>query len=409
MSVSLTEQAVRNRIALELARCHRLHLDAELAKPAELLAAVTAEGIPFEEHTRQIRADLLREFPEAAADFDPPGRSGPSNLMRTWYEKIARPRGGPRYEQSTFKMMNVVFWHRILHARDGSDEERDRMVRACSHNMRISRIVDRGFAFRQLIRAEVFMRAQVVEYLERIGLAEIAIVRRVADDLQTAVLDAWFTYYYELAMEERNRSEVLLRNILPVSVADELRRNGRTTPVHYDSATVVFTDFVGFTSQAAVMSPIHLVDHLDRHFRAFDQIIAAHGLEKLKTIGDAYMFAGGIPAASKDHAENCVRAALVIRDYMLTQDTGSAWPIRIGVHTGPLVAGIVGENKFSYDVWGDTVNVASRLETAGEAGQVNISDETYRLVRGQFDCTDRGSIAVKNRGEMRMWFVQGEL
>lgn len=213
---------------------------------------------------------------------------------------------------------------------------------------------------------------------------------------------------------EREKSDKLLRNTLPDSIADELKNTGHVAPQLYENATVLFTDFVGFTQIAEKMSPEELIRELDHCFSYFDQVAKRYNLEKLKTIGDSYMCAGGIPAANETHATDCLLAALEIRSMMRQmKEIKSAqglpyWEIRIGVHTGPLVAGVIGETKFAYDVWGDTVNTASRMESAGLPGEVNISATTYERVKYLFDCQFRGRVAAKNKAAMEMYLVQSE-
>jgi class 3 adenylate cyclase len=216
--------------------------------------------------------------------------------------------------------------------------------------------------------------------------------------------------YAELA-REKQKSEELLLNILPGDVADELKRTGQVEPVYYDSVTVLFTDFKDFTRIAAGLSPQQLIRELDYFFSAFDGIIERHGLEKLKTIGDAYMCAGGIPAANSTHPIDAVRAAwqiqeLMSRELVARRRRGQPpWELRIGVHTGPLMAGVIGNKKFAYDIWGDTVNIAARMESSGAPGRINLSRATYERVRDHFACEPRGRIAVKNAGEVDMYFV----
>lgn len=213
--------------------------------------------------------------------------------------------------------------------------------------------------------------------------------------------------------KEKQRSEELLLNILPEEVAEELKAKGSADAKQFDEITVMFTDFKGFTQIAEKMSPAELVAEIDICFKAFDAIITRNGLEKIKTIGDSYMCAGGLPVPGSDHANKVVRAALEIQQFMQQhqQDRQSAgkprFEARIGIHTGPVVAGIVGVKKFAYDIWGDTVNIASRMESSGEAGKVNISGTTYALVKDVFTCTHRGKIEAKNKGEIDMYFVEG--
>jgi class 3 adenylate cyclase len=214
----------------------------------------------------------------------------------------------------------------------------------------------------------------------------------------------------ELAQEKRKAEELLL-NILPRDVAEELKRTGHVEPVYYDSVTVLFTDFKGFTRIASTMSPKRLLDELDYYFSAFDTIIERHGLEKLKTIGDAYMCAGGLPTPFGGHALAVAQAAWEMQQFMIRDQTArkaagrTSWALRIGINSGPLMAGVIGKKKFAYDIWGDTVNIASRLESNGEADRINISRSTYEAIQGHFDCEYRGKIPVKNAGEIDMYFV----
>jgi len=202
-------------------------------------------------------------------------------------------------------------------------------------------------------------------------------------------------------------------NILPEETAEELKEKGSATPKHYDKVSVLFTDFVGFTHIAARLTPEALVLELNKAFLAFDGIIDKYNLEKIKTIGDAYMCAGGIPVSNDTNPIDIVHAGLEIQQLMEKMKKekelqGEAyWEIRLGIHTGPVVAGVVGKNKFAYDIWGDAVNTASRMESSGKSGKVNISGETYELVKNHFECTYRGKVLAKNKGEIDMYFVEG--
>lgn len=210
----------------------------------------------------------------------------------------------------------------------------------------------------------------------------------------------------------RKRSDELLLNILPTEVADELKEKGSADAKHFDEVTVMFTDFKGFTQISERLSPTELVNEIHSCFKAFDNIISNHNIEKIKTIGDAYMCAGGLPVTNTSHAEDVVLAALEIQQFMeqhLSERKNSGketFEIRIGIHTGPVVAVIVEIKKYSYDIWGDTVNIASRMESSGEAGKVNISTTTYEQVKNKFHCTYRGKISAKNNGEIDMYFVE---
>lgn len=216
----------------------------------------------------------------------------------------------------------------------------------------------------------------------------------------------------ELA-SEKERTEKLLLNILPRETAEELQKRGKATARHYNQVSVLFTDFKGFTRFAESTRPEDLVQELDRCFIAFDDIIEKYHLEKIKTIGDAYMCAGGVPIRNTNNAVAIVLAALEIRDFMLQLQKEKEirnerfWEIRLGISSGPLTAGVVGKKKFAYDIWGDTVNTASRMESCSEPGKVNISASTYELVKDYFDCTYRGKMDAKGKGEVDMYFVNG--
>jgi adenylate cyclase len=207
------------------------------------------------------------------------------------------------------------------------------------------------------------------------------------------------------------RSESLLLNILPKEIAEELKANGKAEAKHFDEVTVMFTDFKNFTQISEKLSPTELVAEIDTIFAAFDNIVSKHNIEKIKTIGDSYMCAGGIPVPNKTHAVDVVNAGIEIQQFIKQHiekrvvEGKDPFEIRIGIHSGAVVAGIVGKIKFAYDIWGDTVNLASRMESSGEPGKVNISGSTYELVKELFHCTHRGKIKAKNKGEVDMYFV----
>lgn len=210
---------------------------------------------------------------------------------------------------------------------------------------------------------------------------------------------------------EKDRSEALLLNILPADVASELKEKGRAEARLFENVTVLFTDFRGFATISERLSPQELVDELHICFSAFDEICARHHIEKIKTVGDAYLAVSGLPRSNPHHAEDMVHAAIEIRDFISRRRTETdrelqeAFEVRIGIHSGHVVAGIVGVNKFAYDIWGDTVNTAARMEQYSEAGKINISETTYQLIQDKFACEYRGEIEAKNKGKLRMYFV----
>ncbi len=213
----------------------------------------------------------------------------------------------------------------------------------------------------------------------------------------------------EALIKEKEKTENLLANILPKTTADELKSTGKATSSKFKMVTVLFADIQGFTKIAEQMNPDMLIDELDRFYFQFDSVVEKYNIEKIKTIGDAYMAAGGIPIKNRTNPVEVVLAALQMQYYMkdLKKTKADIWDLRIGIHTGSVIAGVVGQKKLSYDIWGDTVNTASRMESSGEIGKVNISATTYELVKDFFHCKYRGKMPVKYKGDIEMYFVKG--
>jgi guanylate cyclase len=205
----------------------------------------------------------------------------------------------------------------------------------------------------------------------------------------------------------QEKSETLLLNILPKEIAAILKNESRTIADHYDEASVLFADMVGFTPLSARLPPVEMVELLNEIFSFFDSLLDKYGVEKIRTIGDSYMVASGVPRGRSDHAQALVRMALEMRDYISTHTfrNGHSVSFRIGVNSGSMIAGVIGRRKFVYDVWGDAVNVASRMESHGLGGAVQITQATYELIKNEFVCEPRGSVNVKGKGEMEVWLV----
>jgi len=267
---------------------------------------------------------------------------------------------------------------------------------------------------------EIFIKSQPPIYVLESNLLYILNLTNIL--FAFVCLSIWGTYFnyavYKTDEElqlQISKSDQLLLNILPYETAEELKNTGTTKAKDFNEVTVLFTDFQNFTSMSEQLSAQELVNEINYCYSAFDSIITKHSVEKIKTIGDSYMCAGGLPVANKTHAEDTVRAALEIRDFMLKEEQirkekgSSFFEVRIGCNTGSVVAGIVGNKKFAYDIWGDTVNIASRMESSGEAGKVNISGTTFEIVKDKFRCIHRGKIQAKNKGEIDMYFVEEPL
>lgn len=237
---------------------------------------------------------------------------------------------------------------------------------------------------------------------QRIGLVSIGIITIIMLVLALVVYQG------------KQKSDSLLLNILPKKVADELKATGMSKATRFEDVTVIFTDFKGFTELSEQLSAEDLIAEINLCFSEFDSIMTTYGIEKIKTIGDAYMAVSGLPEAKGTHAIDAVNAALEMIDFMssrkklLDEQGGLGFEMRVGLNSGSVVAGIVGTKKFQYDIWGDTVNIAARMESSGESGKLNVSAETYELIKNHFDCQYRGKIKVKGKGEMEMYFVEAK-
>ncbi len=213
--------------------------------------------------------------------------------------------------------------------------------------------------------------------------------------------------------EEKRKADELLKNILPYEIAEQLKNKGKVDAKKYRRASILFADFKGFSRLSAELEPEEIIQELSIFFAKFDEIIDQHFIEKIKTIGDAYMCVGGLPLRNKSNPIDTTLAGLEIQRFVKQyneqrqSDGLPVWELRLGIHTGPVIAGVIGTKKFAYDIWGDAVNTASRMETSAEPGKVNISGVTYNLIEEYFDCEYRGKIAVKNIGEIDMYYVLG--
>ncbi len=215
----------------------------------------------------------------------------------------------------------------------------------------------------------------------------------------------------DTAVAGKAESDKLLLNILPPSIAAELKANDRVQPRYFDSATVMLIDFTGFTRLVETMEPASVIDQLNQHFTRFDDIMASHRLEKLKTIGDAYLAVGGVPEPNRTHAIDAALGALQIIDHLAKLNRQReklhlpAWQVRIGINTGPVIAGVVGKHKFTYDIWGNTVNITQRVEAAGVPGRISIAESTWQHIKTRFETDVRGAVEVKHQGSVNMYYL----
>ncbi len=261
-------------------------------------------------------------------------------------------------------------------------------------------------AFYLLVNVAAAIVASRVEPIESLPRADyIALF-----NLLTVVIFVYGVLFYYVRQRAilLDQSDSLLRNVLPDEVADRLKTSSATIAESFEEASILFADVAGFTPMSAGMTPQELVSLLDEVFSAFDTMVEGRGLEKIKTIGDAYMVASGVPVSRPDHAHALCQLALEMREYSGGHDIqGRRLQFRMGINSGPVVAGIIGRHKFSYDLWGDSVNTASRMESLGTVGQIQITEDTLRLVEDQFVCESRGVIEIKGKGPMPVWYLIG--
>ncbi len=385
-------------LALEIARYFDRHLREELEKRPDLLAARRFDGLTAREALLQIRGRLLRAFP-TLEDLPP----APYNLIEEW---ARRNRFIFAYADYAFDLYSRVFLERLLALHQPTPEQQQRFREVTLANFGAIDASREGFSISFFLRVENNMRELLREISSGVPGIDVdaawRLIYRQSADYQELVNEV-FERRLALALEETRR---LLLNILPAAVVAELQREGQAAPTAIEAATVLFADLVGFTGLAERMSATALVRTLDDLFSRFDAIADEHGLEKIKTIGDAYMCAGGLPTPTHTHAVDVALAALKMRACM-AECSDSRLQVRIGLHSGPLVAGVIGRKKFSYDIWGDTVNTASRLESSSAAGQINTSEASYRLLAPFFTFTPRGEIEAKSKGRLPMYFLGG--
>ena len=271
-----------------------------------------------------------------------------------------------------------------------------------------------GYALGTLCVVDFQPRELTVEQAESVRRLSHQVVSQF--ELRRSVLElerrmAELTDARQEAENQRTRSDQLLRNILPGAIAEELRVKESVTPRYHESVTIMFADFEGFSRLTEQIEPKSLIEQLDQFFSAFDAIAERHRMEKLKTIGDAYMCVSGLPEPNRTHDIDACLAALSFLEFMRRTNAQREklhlprWELRIGIHSGPVMAGVVGKSKFIYDIWGDAVNIASRLEAAGGAGRINLSDAVYNRVRALMDCEQRGAVEIKNKAPINMHFL----
>jgi len=400
-NVISASSVVRHAVARLLAKFFLVHLQTEILKPDEVLQEDFKDW-PVREMNKTLIAKVRREF-----NVDEEEELPAHNLFKTWCDL----NGKFIYEESGFVGYNHIYFPRLLNLRDDTEESLQillSMMRTAfdrfdyeNKGISVSFFLNSESTMRELMRGAV--RAHLPEWAE----AGEALVLAQSRAFQTDMYD-YFEGVLKKTLDENVR---LLHGVLPQQVASELKRNGFVQPVHFADAAVLFTDFEGFSQSATHLAPAEVIRRLDDYFSEFDRISAAHGLERIKTIGDSYMAVAGVPEPHGDPVRATCDAALEIREASrrISEKIGpEAWNIRIGIHAGPLVAGVIGKQKFSYDVWGATVNFASRMESSGEPGRINVSADIYARAKPHYRWEARGTQPVKRLGKAEMFFLLGK-
>ncbi len=402
MSTATTHNpAARHAVARLIAKYFLRHLEAEMLKTNEVLYEDYPE-LPIRETTATWMERLRREFAIGAEEALPA-----ENIFERWCEM----NGKFEYKDAGLFGYNEMYLPRILDLRDGTAESQDRFFTATRNRFAQFDYEKQGYTVSFFLNSESNMRELLREAVRK-NLPEWekegdAIVLTQSAAFQTAMYE-----YFEGVLKSTLAENVrLLNGILPHQVATELKRNGHVKPVYFKDAAVIFTDFECFSHITEHLAPAEVIRRLDAYFSEFDRISAVHGLEKIKTIGDSYMAVAGVPDFHDDPVRAACDAALEICDTseLISEMVGTdGWHIRIGIHAGPLVAGVIGKQKFSYDVWGATVNFASRMESSGAPGRINVSADVHARVEPYYLWEERGSQPVKNLGTAEMFFLVGK-
>jgi class 3 adenylate cyclase len=394
-------QATRRAVSRLLARFYLLHLQAELAKPDAVLLEVHKDK-PVRAMTEELVRQVHKQF-----SIDPDEPPPEYNLFERW----CQINGMFDYADSAFVAYNSVFIMRLFDLRDGTPETREALINALAAGYSSFDYAREGFSVSFFLDSENLMREllrqAVRENLPELGEEADALVLAQSRAYQTSI----YEYFEDILKETLAENVRLLNGILPQSVANELKRKGFVQPVYFEDAAVLFTDFERFSQATAHLPPSEVLARLDTYFSAFDLVVAKYGLEKIKTIGDSYMAVAGVPQPHDDPARAACDAALEIREASnrVSQSIGpEGWNIRIGLHVGPLMAGVIGKHKFSYDVWGATVNMASRMESGGEPGHINVSAEIHARVEPDYRWEPRGLQPIKRLGLAEMFFLLGK-
>lgn len=389
---------IRASVARLLARHFLVHLEAEVKKPDEILQQDYAD-IPARVAMEALIARVRHEFAIAEDETLPE-----QNLFKVWCEF----EGKYSYEELAFVGYSHIYFHRLLDLQDGTPESLERLLVAMRAVFDKFDYQGRRMPISIFLHLENLMR-ELMRQIVNESLPQFRPDGKTLVVLQSRAYQRDMYEYFEGVLDATLAENIrLLHGILPEEVATELKRKGHVTPNYIPDAAVIFTDFEHFSVLAERLSPEEIVRRLDTYFSEFDAIMAIHGLEKIKTIGDSYMAVAGVPQPHQEPVRAACEAALEILEAANRISGPDGWKIRVGIHIGPLVAGVIGKHKFSYDVWGATVNFASRMESSGAPGRINVSSAFYARASKTYRWEARGSQPVKGLGAAEMFFLLGK-
>lgn len=372
-----------------------------MAKPDAVLNHTSVFGRPGREVIEHLCAGLLALFP--SCHFTP---LPPQNLFRRWVELTERF----NYDSTAFAVYDLIFFERILDLKENSAASRSRFLEQTHKFLAALDYRARGINAAFALDAENLQREVLRDAIREAFPDNAQKATRILIDQSRALQLAINDFFERALVRALNENERLLTNILPRSVSEELIKTGHVAPVLFNDCAVLFTDFVGFTALSEKLGPNETLTRLERYFSAFDDIVSFHGLEKIKTIGDSYMAVAGVPSPHPSAVRaSCLAALDIMETSNLIRDelaqSGPTWGIRIGLHAGQVLAGVIGKTKFSYDVWGATVNLASRMETASVPGRINVSRAIHDPVSQAFEWEPRGRQPVKHLEDVEMFFL----
>ncbi len=403
--------SIRYKLAREISQYFIYHLKEELTKPSEVVNYTTIEGVSFSKITQDLILSLKKEFPDL-------NEEKPSfHLFQQWWKVTSKnktifPDTKP-YEKSTFKSQNQLFHFKLLDIKYNSSILRNKFSTEMESTLNHFRAIGRRVGFETIFYGETMMFT-LLEMIVRKSKLPSNPCRKILYEQNAFIQSLAYRIIDKQIQTSLKKTDDILKSILPEHIAEEVKAKGKVEPKTFPSVSILFCDLSGFTEISTKISPEQLLVELDNCFSHFDKITKMHGLEKIKTIGDSYMAVSGLSnetnrIPSVDAILCGIRIQEFMRKYFKSQFKRNlpAWKVRIGIHTGPVVAGILGKQRFNYDIWGDSVNTAQRMEAYGEPTKVNVSAETFNLSKEFFDFEARESVLVKGKGNMEMYFVNG--